>query len=257
MVRQQLFIGAALLAGAAIGFFAHPGGDAKQDGAPKDAEPAASSRPIADNGRSATIASLRARVAELEAKLARLESAAKAEPVPEKDASAERRPERNPGADFRAHMEELKKNDPARYAQITNRFAQMRSHQLARQQSKLDFLSSIDVSGMDAAAQKTHYDLQDAIVKVEDLRDRLHQADLSDEERRAVFDEMREKEHELQRLGLAERNNLLFEMARSMGLEGEAVNDAARMVSEIISATESRGFGRPPRGGGPRHRGGR
>ena len=111
--------------------------------------------------------------------------------------------------------------------------------------------------GMDAAAQKTHHDLQDAIVKVEELRDRLHQADLSEEDRRTVFEEMRGTERELHQLGLAERNNLLFEMARSMGLEGEAVHDAARMVSEIISATESRGFGRPPRGGGPRHRGGR
>ena len=93
-------------------------------------------------------------------------------------------------------------------------------------------------------------------IRLEGMKFRAH-VGTTDEERRAVFDEMREKEHELQRLGLAERNNLLFEMARSMGLEGEAVNDAARMVSEIISATESRGFGRPPRGGGPRHRGGR
>jgi len=252
MVRQQLFIGAALIAGAAIGFFAHPSGDGSSVAAPGEDAPSAA-KSIANNGDAATLASLRARISELESKLASVAASEKSGAGSEKVDEAGPRPGRNPGADFRAHMEELKKNDPVRYAQMTNRFAQMRSHQLARQQSKLDFLSSIDVSGMTAEAQKTHNDLQDAIVKLEDLRERMHQEDISDEDRDAVLREIWDTERNLRQLGLAERNNLLFEMAKSMGLEGEAVNDAARMVSEIISATETRGFGRPPPGGrGPR-----
>lgn len=248
MVRQQLFIGAALIAGAAIGFIARPVGDGAS-AVSQEKEPAAA-KPIDDNGRASTEASLRARIADLEARLARAEAAA-AEPRSEKVAEAAPNPPGGgPRGDFRAHMEEMKKNDPARYAQMTNRFAQMRKHHLARQQSKLDFLSSLDVSGMDAAGQKTHNDLQDAIVRLEDLRERMHQEDLSDEDRRSTFEEIRAAEQDLQRLGSAERNNLLLEMAKSMGLEGDAVNDAARMVNEIISATETRGFGRPPRGGG-------
>ena len=249
MVRQQLFIGAALIVGAAIGFLAHlDGGDAAAV-APQGEMPS-ESKPIADNGSAATVASLRARISDLEARLASAEASAKSESAAEKVAESDPPPPgRNPGRDFRAHMEAMKKNDPARYAQMTNRFAQMRSHQLARQQSKLDFLSSIDVSGMDAASQKTHNDLQDAIVRLEELRDRMHQESLSDEDRKTIFEEMRKTEHELRRLGSAERNNLLSEMAKSMGLEGEAVTDATRMVNEIITATESRGFGRPPPGG--------
>ena len=251
MVRQQLFIGAALIVGAAIGFFAHPEGGNAAAVAPQGETPSGS-KPIADNGSAATVASLRARISDLEARLASAEANAKSESAAEKVAEfAPPQPGRNPGSDFRAHMEAMKKNDPARYAQMTNRFAQMRSHQLARQQSKLDFLSSIDVSGMDAASQKTHNDLQDAIVRLEELRERMHKEDLSDEDRKSIFEEMRETEHELRRLGAAERNNLLSEMVRSMGLEGEAVNDATRMVNEIITATESRGFGRPPPQGGP------
>lgn len=248
MVKHQLFIGAALVVGAAIGFFARPVGNDSAPAEPSDTKPAAA-KPIADNGRAATEASLRARIADLEARLARAEAAADEKPEAEKVAESAPRPPMGPRGDFRAYMEEIKKNDPARYAQMTNRFAQMRRHQLARQQSKLDFLSSLDVSGMGSEAQKTHNDLQDAIVKLEELRERMHQEDISDEDRRSVFEEIREAEHDLRRLGALERNNLLVEMAKSMGLEGDAANDAARMVTEIITATESSGFGRPPHGG--------
>lgn len=250
MVRQQLFIGAALVAGAAIGFFAKTSVEAERPAASVRSD-TAQAKLIEDKGASSIEASLRARIADLEARLASVEGqdyGAVADKVAEAAPPAPPR-----GGDFRARMEEMKKNDPARYAQMTNRFAQMRQHQLERQQAKLDFLSSVDVSRMGESAQKTHGDLQDAIVRVEDLRDRLHQENLSDKEREEVFGEIMKTEREINRLNAAERRNLLAETAKEVGLKGDVRKAFLDTVGEIIKATDGGGF-RPPHGG---RRGGR
>ena len=250
MVRQQLFIGAALVVGAAIGFFAKTSVEEARPAAPVS-DDTVQAKLIEDKGAASIEASLRARIADLEARLASAEGRDVGERADKVAESAPPAPPR--GGDFRARMEEMKKNDPAGYAQMTNRFAQMRQRQLERQQAKLDFLSSVDVSRMSEAAQKTHGDLQDAIVRVEDLRDRLHQADLSDKERGEVFEELMKTEREINRLNAAERRNLLAETAKAIGLKGDDRKVFLDTVGEIIKATDGGGF-RPPHGG---RRGGR
>ena len=70
MVRQQLVIGAALLAGAAIGFCLAPEGEKRP--AEAEAEPQAKAA-IADRGDEASAAALRARVKTLEAELVKVD----------------------------------------------------------------------------------------------------------------------------------------------------------------------------------------
>lgn len=67
MIKHQLFIGAALVAGVAIGYFAAP---QKSSANVETEETYVAKSAIADSGEAASIAALRARIAELEAKLA-------------------------------------------------------------------------------------------------------------------------------------------------------------------------------------------
>jgi len=160
------------------------------------------------------------------------------------------RPRGNP----REWMENIKKTDPARYAQMTNRFAQWRIRRAEHARTKIDFLSSIDTSHMSAAAQKTHDELQDLIARREEIEEQLHQEDLSDADRDKLMKEMWQTHHELQRLNGEERKNLIEETARNLGFEGEAAQEISTTIQDVIQATDTWGGGRrhgPPPGGGP------
>ena len=139
-------------------------------------------------------------------------------------------------------MEEMKKRDPERYTQMTNRFAQWRRSRAERAQGKIGFLSSIDTSHMSAGAKKTHADLQKLIAKSEEIAEQLHQEELSDEERGRLMGEMREAYHEMRHLNVRERRNLFEETARNLGFEGDDVQEISATLQDIIDATDS-GFG--------------
>ncbi len=155
---------------------------------------------------------------------------------------------------MRERMEKMKTEDPQRYQEITNRIANFRMHRARRAASKIEFLSSIDVSGMSASAKRTHEELQNAIAEREDLEARLHDADLSDEERGEIFSKMRETDRRLHRLNAAERDNLLLETAKGLGFALDEAKEISATIKEVIDVTSS--WHRMPGFGAGRHRNG-
>lgn len=254
MIKQQLFIGAALIAGVAIGYFSAPSSEGSTPVPQDDAEYVAKSA-IANQGDAAALAALRARIKELETKLAgnQEEDVALISNVIAQT-QAERGPRGDRGRNPGEWMENLKKTDPARYTQMTNRFAQWRNDRLNRQQSKLDFLASIDTSHMSASARQTHEKLQDLIVRREEIEDEMHaDPNMSWEERGQVFNRMREVDDQIRRLNGEERKTLLRETARELGLGKEDAAALTETIQDILTVTDNNPFGR----GGPGGRGGR
>lgn len=240
-----------LLAGAAIGFCFAPSAGAPK-AAPEKTSPKmvkAESRP--DEAAEKEIRVLRSRIKELEDRLAK-----QGVEVEEMKEESSRRERRDRPRDFRADMERLKKEEPERYAQITNNMAQFRRHRLERAQSKIDFLSSIDTSRMSPAMLKVHSDLQDMIEKREAVEEKMRGfMDMTEEERREAFQEIGEIDGRLRELNRAERDNLLVQTAEALGFQGDDAAEIIDTVKSIYEATDSGwGFGGP---GGPGRRGGR
>ncbi len=242
----------ALLAGAALGYCLAP--SAPAPAAPEKTEERIKERHAADEGDKSSVRALRARVRELEKMLA--EKGVEVEKMKEEESERATRRERR--FDPRAEMERIKKEEPERYAQMTNHWARARQHRIARTQSRMDFLSSIDTSGMSAEARKTHEALQEAIASREQLSEKMQKAmDMSDEEREAAFKEMHETNRRIHELGRQERDNLLTQTAEALGFQGDDAAEVVETVKAIYEATESgHGFG-PGGPGGPRGRGGR
>lgn len=247
MVRQQLFIGAALIAGAAIGYFVQP--EPAKPQVATSADETTSAKLIEDRGDSASIAALRARVRELEAKLvqARDNDEVLVSNTVERLEVARRgrRPEGGP----REWMADLQKRDPERFAQMTNDFARWRQDRRNQQTERASFLASVDTSRMSPAARKTHAAYQDLLARREAIEEKMHNMmDLSDEERREVFGEMASVNREMHETRSAERKVLLNEVARAVGLEGDAASELVQTIGEVYEATEDgrRGPGRGP-----------
>ena len=251
MIKHQMFIAVALLAGVAIGYFV------KDEPIPAEEPKAEESarKPVTDKGDEASIKALRHRIAELEKLLA--EKDGKSE-IAISNAVAEavkNRPPESPRGNWRERMEEMKKNDPERYTQMTNRFANWRRTRAAEARNKIDFLSSIDTSHMSAGARKTHDALQDLIARREEIEQQLQNPNLSDDDRGKLMGELHSTHHELMRLNGEERNNLFEETARNIGFEGEDAKEISATIQEVIRATDS-GWGGHHGGhrGGPRGR---
>ena len=242
---SSFLVAIALLAGVALGFCFGVTTSTTPEQA-KEEGPKAAKRPLADAGEAASVRALRARIAELERQLADAKAKQptnEAEKVVSQDGP---RPPRGGGP--REWLESMKKDDPKRYVQMTNRFEQFRRRRAERQQRNLDFLSSVDTSRMSASAKKTHAALQEAIALREQLEAKMHQEDLSDAERRALFEQMRESEHELRSLRRAERDNLFEATANTLGFEGDDAKEIVDTLKEVIESTESswRHMGPPP-----------
>lgn len=240
-----------LLAGAAIGFCFAPSAGAPK-AAPEKTSPKkvkAESRP--DEAAEKEMRVLRSRIKELEDMLAK-----QGVEVEEMKEESSRRERRDRPRDFRADMERLKKEEPERYAQITNSMAQFRRHRLERAQSKIDFLSSIDTSRMSPAMLKVHSELQDMIEKREAVEEKMRGfMDMTEEERREAFQEIGEIDGRIRELNRAERDNLLVQTAEALGFQGDDAAEIIDTVKSIYEATDSGwGFGGP---GGPGRRGGR
>ena len=245
MVRQQLVIGAALLAGAAIGFCLAPEGE--QRPAEAEAEPQAKAA-IADRGDEASVAALRARVKSLEAELAKARAQAqlvdiedKIESAKEEASSREEGPWRG-GERFRADMERIKKEDPERYRKIVARGEDFRRRGAERRQAKIDYLSSIDTAEMSEPAKAVHETLKAALARRTAIDAELGSEELTDERREELMGQMRYAEREIRRLNRAERANLLGTIAAAVGMEGDAATEFVQAVSEVVEATDS-GFG--------------
>ena len=243
-----------LLAGAAIGFCFAPSAGAPKT-APEKTSPKmvkAESRP--DEAAEKEMRVLRSRIKELEDMLAK-----QGVEVEEMKEESSRRERRDRPRDFRADMERLKKEEPERYAQITNSMAQFRRHRLERAQSKIDFLSSIDTSRMSPAMLKVHSDLQDMIEKREAVEEKMRGfMDMTDEERREAFQEIGEIDGKIRELSRAERDNLLVQTAEALGFQGDDAAEIMDTIKSIYEATDSGwGWGGPGGGGRRGGRGGR
>lgn len=235
MVKQQLFIGAALIAGVAIGYFVSPQSApvaaAEQEGI---AVPKAT---LPDVGEASSLASLRSRIKDLEAQLVERRPAEEVE----RTETHERGPRMGAsnGRSRREWVENLKKENPQAYTAMTNGIARSNRERQERHQQKLNFFSSIDVSGMSPAARKVHNHLQALIEKRETMDEGLDWEKMSDDEMRSQMEKRREIEGKIAELSAVERKNLIQEAAKELGFQGENAKGFADTIQEIYDATET------------------
>ena len=234
-----------LLVGAAIGYTVAPSSPAP---APEpEAKEEGAQRPNAEGGGERTSnRALRARIRELEAALAK-----HGVEVEKREEEPRREGQGQQPRDFRSEMDRMVRGNPERYAQMTNGMAQARQRRLEQVQSKIDFLSSIDTSKMSPEARKTHESLQDMIAKREELEDKMRGAmNMTGDERRAAFEEMRATEGAIRELNRAERENLLVTTAETLGFQGDEATEFVDTIKGIYRSTENSGPGGFGFGGG-------
>ena len=234
MIKHQMFIAAALLAGVAIGYFVKD----EPIAAEEQTVEAVPKKAVADKGKDATVKALRHRIAELEKLLTERDGKSEIAISNAVAEAVQNRPPTPPRQNWRERMEEMKKNDPERYTQMTNRFANWRRSRAEQARDKIDFLSSIDTSHMSAGAKKTHNALQELIARREGIEQQLQAPDLTDEERGKLMGELHSTHHELMRLNGEERSNLFEETARNLGFEGEDAKEISATIQEVIRATD-------------------
>ena len=244
-IKYQMLLAAALVAGVAIGYFSAPAAAPSKDGteAAGEAPRPGAIPPPAGHGDSAA---LRARIKELETRIAEL-SRHGADDAPQAPAAAGEGENRRGSP--REWLERMKTENPERYVQMTNNFARWRQDRVNRAQAKLDFLASIDVSGMNGKARQAHEELQNLIVQRAELEESLHAEDLTDEDRRKIWQSLHENRRQTDRLNGIERRNLLGEKAKRIGLKGAEVREFSDTIQEIMAATDD-GPGRRRGGGG-------
>lgn len=247
----------ALLCGALLGYVLHtpPKASPAPDAKATAGERKAARRPPTDD---AALNRLRKRIQDLERQLAaaRSQPTATMEPAsaptnpPPAFARGERRgpPSRE---EMRAHLEEMRKNDPERYAQMTNRFAKMNSRRLQRTQNRLDLLASVDTSRMSKKQRAVHEQYQDLIARQEELRELLNpqNENVTEAQRRTAMEEMRELHGQMRELAQSERETLLSQTASSFGIEGQDAGELVETVKAVFQATENHG-GHGPGGSG-------
>lgn len=246
----------ALICGVVLGYLVRPAAPQPEPPAEK---PAQRAKPAATD--TAALSRLRSRISELERQLAAATAATGQVAATEEKAPEPERPQ-NPflrngpprmptAAEMRAHMEELRKADPERYAQMTNRFAHWQEHRLKRTSDRLDILASVDTSRLTEKERQTHDALQEAIARREELRAMLNpqNEDVTEEQRKKTFEELRELDHKMRQLEKEERKTLITKTARSFGLSKEDAKEMTETVKAIYDATGAGDHHWPPFGG--------
>ena len=166
---------------------------------------------------------------------------------------AESRP-RGPG-DFMADLERMKKDEPERYASMTNRMAQFRNRMTQRTENKLDTLASIDTRGWSKSQIENHEKYQDLLAKRAELMEIVrHDSGATKEERHAAFGELHKLGRELHETGNKERNTLLDKTFQELGYSISDAREIRETIKTIYSTTEEWGG---HRGRGGRHGHGR
>ena len=250
---------AALLVGAALGYFvppllsnaAEPAEENAKEEAKAPGKRASRTRVQSSREHDTDLNRLRARIKDLERQLA--EQSETAEPV--EDTASNRversRPFGQPpsAAEMRARFEEMRERDPQRYAQITNNMARWRTHRQERLQNQFDILASADTTHMTKEQRRVHETYQDLLVRQEELHELMNpnNANSTDAQREAAFKEMREIGHQLHDLQRTERDTLLTQTANSLGLRGQQAQEVVTAIKAVYEATG---------GGGGRHGGG-
>lgn len=229
-----LVAGAALLAGVAIGWTVKPA-PAESNAAEVQESGLKKKKRIADSStRVKTVTTVVTNVVQSTAS--------------EANSVAPDRP-RGPG-DFMADLERMKKEEPERYASMTNRMAQFRNSMVRRTENKLDTLAAIDTRGWSKSQIATHEKYQDLIAKRAELMEIIrHDSDATKEERDAAFGELHKLGRELHETSAKERNTLLDKTFQELGYSNSEAKEIRETIKTIYSTTEE--------WGGPRGRGGR
>ena len=189
---------------------------------------------------------LRKRVAELEKALTERDSAKAAIPPAQETAVSEERPRRQSWKD---RMEQLKKDNPAQYAEMQKRREEFRQGMEQREMDRADFLAAVDVKNMTSLQRENHEKLLATVARVNEL---MAQMGEPGSENSAVRQEMGATMGLLHDLYGQERSYLLEATAKSIGYEGDEATAFAEQIQTIIDNTTMMG---PHIGhGGPRGR---
>ncbi len=183
------------------------------------------------------------------------ERAAQLDKVPSNNAERVEAPRRW-GPPTAAELEEMRKKNPERYTQMTNRMANFRAFGLRRAANRLDTLASVDTSRMNKKELAVHEKLQDLIAREQELDDiaRPDNESTTDEDRQAAWKELWKLWRQKNDLEREERNTLLAKAAESYGVKGAEAKELVETVKAVYEATQSDWGGGPPhhRGGGGR-----
>lgn len=205
---------------------------------------------------------LHRRIRELERRLqeANAEAPKQEEKIAEGGDGGNRRGEDRGGfsmRDIRERMERFEKEDPERFAQMTNGVAQGMRRMQARQQARAEFLASIDTSKMTDAQKDIHARYQEFSARQQELQEYMRpDANVTDEERQAALDEMREVGRTVRELAHQERDVLLAQAAQNMGYSAEDAESVVAQIKDIYQVTDNWGMGGPGGPGGGRGWGG-
>lgn len=259
MIKYYMFILAALISGAAVGYYF--GEDSRPQSVESSAEPeVAPAEAIPDAGSDALVESLKARIAELESQLAerrrprRPRGENEVAEGEEQPSGEDRRARRGRGGDFEERREAFRREHPEAYAQMTNQVAVWRQRRGELHRNKIDILNSINISHLGPEAVATHEGLKALIAERGQLEADLTNPELSRDERIELFRRLGDVDREMRRVNGEERNILIAETARELGLDGEQADAFVGAINDVITATDNDAFagGRPPRGPGGR-----
>jgi len=255
MIKNQLFIAAALFVGVAIGYFVK-GDDRGATALPDEDKGYVAASKVGDAGEAASLQALRARIAELEKMLAE-KNAEKPVQVAEEKPQTEARDApagpRSIAKEMRERMEWMAKERPEEYAQMTNAMARWRQRRIERTHTKIDFLSSIDTSTMTEEQKKNHEAYQDLLVRREELEEKMANQEMTDEDRDDIMRDMHETMHAMRQAAKEEQNTLIDQTVKALGYSGDDAAEVSATFQDILSVTETRGGGPggPPPGGKP------
>jgi len=205
----------------------------------------------ADDSCKEEVVALRKRVKELEKRLAEKKAEAAAETMPEASAEVVEVAEKPARAERRfgpPDLKALEKEDPARYTEFTNRMATFRARHLARQEERLQTLASVDVKRMSRAEREAHDEYQELIVRREELREafRPDAEGVTEEERRAAFEEMHTLERRIRELAQTERDTVTRLVLEDVGVAEEEMAGAVESLRAVNDMTNEHGGGMPP-----------
>lgn len=178
-------------------------------------------------------AALKTQLDNLKDELAKLQAAAEA-PAPE--SAAEEPPRRMTRQE---RMEQLKRENPERYAEMERRRQESQANMEAFQTRREDFFANLDLELLTPEQQEMHFQYTEALAQQQAAIDRMRELaesgeEPTDEDRAAIRDSFRL----VRGLQGAERDALLSAVATSMGLQaGEETETFVGVIKEVYDFT--------------------